>query len=549
MLQLDLARSVFSHAGEELLVQPALLALSRDQFERCRLHSRDNCFHKVGALVARLNDDGVQETIATKPSDLAKLLIDSRDDGSLAIEDSPWQDPDPVQRLTARSREEALGAFRLKTRLPAVRRPEPFKILGPHGLVGHQLYPSLEPVAAETGPPSPRPNVKELLVDGTGGQPGTYRNLASALSDADFDEEVEVVITVKWNGLLPTRPVEIGSRRVTIRAAPGCTPELTFNPDSDPGADGEAALFRLRDGSLTLEQLRFRIQPTLRENAKLQSLLAVTGTGRCRLKSCLATLVGDDEQRIALVSVADPTGAMMGTGGKAPRAGTPAIEFEDCLVRGQGDLVSVRVSRPYRLEVKNALVVLNGSLLNVEGNKREATMPAEGATVALDRVTAFVSQNLVLLRATADRPAHVPLRVSSATTCLFASAEENPLLRVDGPDSEQELKRRLTWQGRKNFYSTAGSILVWQPLGMGEMPHKYDRDRWNDLWGPDDDQPRFTRGIRFAGYPSGLKTPLDVVPPDFRIAATDALDPELATRGAELDRLPQPAPVTLGEQQ
>ena len=112
---------------------------------------------------------------------------------------------------------------------------------------------------------------------------------------------------------------------ITIRAAPGFTPELTLNPDSDPGADGEAALFRVRDGSLTLEQLRFRIQPTLKENAKLQSLLAITGTGRGRLKGCLATLVGDDEQKIALASVADPTGAMMGMGGKTPRSGIPAL--------------------------------------------------------------------------------------------------------------------------------------------------------------------------------------------------------------------------------
>jgi serine/threonine protein kinase len=549
-LQIDLSRCVCSHlAADDAQPLPALFVFGHDQFERCRLQSQDNCFHRLGALVARLNEEGVQETVAVKPSDLAKLPIDSHDAGSLSIEETPWQDPDPIQRLASATRESALEAFRLKTKLAALRRSDAAKILGPLELVGQPLYANLEPIAGDASSGTPRPNFKELFVDGVGGQPGTYPNLASALSAADYEDEVEVVITIKWSGPLQVRPLELGSRRMTIRAAAGFTPELAFHPDSDPGADGDAALFRVRDGSLTLENLRFRIQPTLKENAKLQSLLAVTGTGRGRLKSCLATLVGSDDQKVALASVADPTGAMMGMGGKTPRAGIPALELEDCLVRGQGDLITVRASRPYRLDVKNALVVLNGSFLSVEGNKREATMPTDGAMVSLERVTAFVSQHLVLLHATAERPLHVPLRVSSATTCLFASAEENPLLRVDGPDSEQELKRRLTWQGKKNFYSTAGSILVWQPLGMGEMPHKYDRDRWGDLWGPDDDQPRFTRGIRFAGYPAGDKTPLDITPSDFRIATADALDPELAHRGADLDKLPQPGPVTPAEQE
>ena len=69
-------------------------------------------------------------------------------------------------------------------------------------------------------PGSLKPAVKELIVDGVGGQPGTYRSLASALSDADFEEEVEAVITIKWNGPLPTRSLELGSRTIRIRAAP-----------------------------------------------------------------------------------------------------------------------------------------------------------------------------------------------------------------------------------------------------------------------------------------------------------------------------------------
>ena len=66
---------------------------------------------------------------------------------------------------------------------------------------------------------------------------------------------------------------------------------------------------------------------------------------------------------------------------------------------------------------------------------------------------------------------------------------------------------------------------------------------WGQLWGSDDDQPRFARSIKFAGYPGGTKSPLDAGPPDFRILSADPIDPEPGVRGADLDRLPQPAAV------
>jgi hypothetical protein len=549
-LDVEVTRSVFSRsAADDARPESAWLLLSRDQLERARLRGQDNAFHGVGTLVSRIMDDGTTEVAAARLPDLPKLPAESRDTGSTLLPESPWHDAEPLKKL---AQGDMLGAFRLKTNLVALRRPAPTLILGPQHLAGEPLYPGVGWAGSDSSgspgspssPAAPRPATREFVVDGVGGQPNTYRNLGAALNDADFDEEAEVLITLKWNGLLAIRPVELGSRTITIRAAPGFTPELTFNPDSDAGADGEAALFRIRDGSLTLDGLRVRLQPTLKETARLQSLVAVTGTGRCKLKNCLSTLYGSDDARMALVSVADPTGAMMGMGGKPPRPGVPGIELEDCVIRGQGDGVSVRVSRPFRLEVKNALIVLTGTLLSVEGNKREANQQTEGAVAVLDRVTAFVSQQLILMRATSNQPLHVPLRVSSATTCLFASAEDSPLLRVDGPDSEQELKRRLTWQGRQNFYSASGSILIWQPLTQGEMAHKYDRERWGQLWGNDDEQARFGRSIRFAGYPASAKGPAEVGPADFRIVSSDPFDPEVSTRGADLDRLPQPLTAT-----
>jgi hypothetical protein len=214
--------------------------------------------------------------------------------------------------------------------------------------------------------------------------------------------------------------------------------------------------------------------------------------------------------------------------------------MEDGVVRGTGEMVVVRASRPFRLEVRNALVALVGSLLSVEGNKPDAAMPSDGAVVAFDRVTAYLTQSVVALQAGAGNPVHVPLKVASATGCLFAAAEDNPLVRIDGPQSEQELRRRLLWQGKRNLYRTAGALLVWQPAEKADMPHRYDGDRWGELWGRDDDQARFPRAVRFAGFPAPDKTLADVAPADFRVVSLEPPEVGSGPWGADLDRLTDP---------
>jgi hypothetical protein len=81
-------------------------------------------------------------------------------------------------------------------------------------------------------------------------------------------------------------------------------------------------------------------------------------------------------------------------------------------------------------------------------------------------------------------------------------------------------------------------LLVWQPIQKDEMPHRYDSERWEELWGRNDDQPSFARAIRLAGFPQADKTLLEVMPGDFRILSADSPDVDHSNRGADLDRLP-----------
>ncbi|MCS6977053.1 MAG: serine/threonine protein kinase [Gemmatales bacterium] len=525
-------RSVFSRAvgaGEVVW-----LLLGPGQVADCRLVSAQNYFHNLPALAAVRRNDGGRDLLAVQPTELARVSPAFQDMGSTADAVSPWEQPDP-RKLLAEG--DVLAAVRLNSQVAAVR-PGNKEWLGPQTLLGRDVYRA--PPTVETGVAQKTVGPRELTVDGQGNKPGSYKTLASALGDADAEQEIVVVL--RLSGRLPVRTLDIGSRKITIRAAEGFWPELAFNPEQVPGGDGEALMFRLHDGEVNFENLALRLAPLReREATRSQALVAVSGTGKVRFKNCSVVLEEDAAPQASLVALADPTGSMMGGGNKPPRPGQPAVECENCFVRGAGELVFVRASRPFTLDLRNTLLALEGSMLIVEGNRPEASLPSDGASVLMDRVTAYLTDSLVHLRATTTLPVHVPVRVTSATSCVFVAALGNPLLRIDGPQSEEDLRRRFTWQGKRNFYGVSGPLLVWQPLQREEMPHKYGSERWGELWGRSDDQAGFGQGLRFANAPTPGQPFSQSRVTDFRIVGADSPNLDLVGRGAELELLPKPA--------
>lgn len=524
-------RCVFSHLGST--TDASWLLLGPGQAADCRLISAQNYFHNLASLAVVRRGDGSRERLVAQPGELARVGPTFQDSGSTADAASPWEQPDPRKSL---AEGDVWSAARLTARIAALRIGTK-EWLGPRMLLGRELYQSPSP--AETPITQKTAGPRELLVDGQGNKPGTYKTLASALGDADAEDEI--VITLRLGGRLPIRSLDVGSRKITLRAADGFWPELAFNAEQVPGGDGEAILFRLHDGEVNFENVALRLNPLReREATRSQALVAISGTGKVRLKNCSVVLEEEAAPQTCLVALADPTGSMMGGGGKPPRPGQPVIECENCFVRGAGELVVVRASRPFTLDLRNTLVALEGSMLIVEGNRPEASLPGEGATVLMDRVTAYLTEGLVHLRATPTLPVHVPVRVTSATSCVFVAALGNPLLRIDGPQSEDDLRRRFTWQGKRNFYGVSGPLLVWQPLQKDEMPHKYGSERWGELWGRSDDQAGFGQGLRFANAPTLGRPFSQARPSDFRILGADVPDLDLVGRGTELELLPKP---------
>src|SRR5262249_54537097 len=131
---------------------------------------------------------------------------------------------------------------------------------------------------------------------------------------------------------------------LTIQADKDYHPVLSLN--RQPGAD--TSLFHLYDGQLTLRGVEIYLESTA-EGPAHRSVATLLGPAKCVLQNCLVTLAGGEGSHLAVITLADPGGAMKM---ESPAARTaPDVDIESCFVRGEGDLLDVRASRPFGLEV------------------------------------------------------------------------------------------------------------------------------------------------------------------------------------------------------
>jgi serine/threonine protein kinase len=539
--RLEVKYSVFSRPGENPGAggpQPDLIFQANSAEPNVCYVGQRNVYHNLNAFWVRRTPDGKRSLSDYRNHD--NFLREVRTVGGkdlaaevLAASASPWVADDPLAQLASPAR-----AFQLVMRMPELRTEDDLMMVGIQKLP-EALYPDrLKPTRKTTNPIQvARRKVKIVDPDprATTGD-GVYHSLAGAVGDAEPGDEIQI----KYTGEVAIMPIALDKQdvKLTIKPYPGHHPIITLNEKAN---QLEAAFFRLHDGQVHFEDLELQFKPN--KQRELQTLLQMTGNGRCTFRKCVLTLLEGDsasgENRPSVVRLADP-GRVMKMAPPPPR-GAPELRFQDCLVRGQGDLVAAQPSRPLDLEVANAVVALDGCLLSVDGTIKEP--PAASATsgvnhqvLTLANVTAYLTEPLLRLRAKEGGKGLVPTVVKKASDCLFVAAGgKNPLIQMDGLDSDMQMKRLISWEeGRHNAYMKFDKII--------KSPLDYDADRWMKSDNINDPEAQF--------FDKGKKIdkPLSqVVPGDFREMAKDDAKMEVAKYGADLEALPRPAPLEVQE--
>jgi hypothetical protein len=275
---------------------------------------------------------------------------------------------------------------------------------------------------------------------------------------------------------------------------------------------------------------------TSQEGRQQQSLVTLLGPAQCTLQDCQVTLAGvaagADAPHLAVITLADPSSAMK-MEPRPPRT-MPDVDILNCIVRGEGDLLAVRASRPFDLNVSNALLALRGgSLLNVEASAENLSGQDAWQTVNLSQVTAYLGEHLLFLRAA--RNARGLLKtVVTAHECLFAAANGKALIHLDGMENEDQVRGLLAWHGKReqpNVYSGFPMLLDQSPRAEDTMLRPFDRDRWRAFTGESEDA-RFKR-VQFTTAPAADEPWTRILPAHFRLKP----NADLPKCGADLDEL------------
>ena len=138
-----------------------------------------------------------------------------------------------------------------------------------------------------------------------------------------------------------------------------------------------------------LDGLHFRLPA-----GRVPAVVVLPGGGQLEIRNSVITLE-ESEDPSAAVLLTDPRGEMMmgGTGPAEQMPTPPKVTIENVFVRGKGRLLSVRQSRPFELDVKNALAALDGTLIDIDPSTTDPSAFGSG-TVHLSRVTAYLGGGL-----------------------------------------------------------------------------------------------------------------------------------------------------------
>jgi hypothetical protein len=542
---LDVQACLFSHPdGASAGAAPAewaALIRQADPDDKVTYTDRDNRYHGLNGYWMIGNDDDQ----ATWDEFQNRAVVKAP--ASLVLTDSPWKN-DPLQPFRGynfaredRADDHFLDAFQIKESQPNLRVSAPPSDKGIMPVGVEKLDGASTTYVArlkEADQQAAAALKKQRFVDPSKDSDSanrTYKTLTEALAASLPGDE----ILLRWDGEQQVTPNRLGGENlqdVTIRPDEKYHPQLVLVEDKD--RDPEPALFRVFNGRLTLEGLEFVLRPG--NGSGRQALIDLVGQGQCVLRNCVVTLnpAGLAAERVsAVVWLPNPGKAMMMP---AAPADPPQLTFDGCFVRGDGDLVACEVGRPFALTASNTLAALRGCFLSVDaGPAGGATAPTGPMTLTLNRVTTYLTGNLIHLRAGKDSSL-TPVHCAPAD-CLFVAAKDaQPLIHIDNSDMEERaLEDAIQWVGvRTAVYGNYGTMLDQTPPGEDMMPQAIGPKKWAVAWDAKNPVKEPVKNFHFNG-----QTPPPSADGPFGGAAPPAFRPQDPSVGADVDKLSQLLPA------
>ena len=320
----------------------------------------------------------------------------------------------------------------------------------------------------------------------------------------------------------------------SIEAEPGDArprPRLRFHPSvfAARSTSTWATLFHVPGGKLRLRGLDILIDdPDPMSMSRLAAVCLAPGA-ELELIDCTITL----ERGVSRNAIVTVLSEKSGGGPSRTDSDEPAVvRVIDSFLRSAGDAFLATPDRRFDCELRNSLIVTDGSLLHALGSAE----PVEGAPLQLklDRVLARVKGGLVHLESSMDEPELPQAVVQAENSILSVGVDGAPLFRVDGRGSLESLRDRIRWTGANVGYHHQITIYRRDDTGQtGVRPRNYLRADWTNIFAVTDESP--TTEVEFPDK-TALALPSTSVTRDDLRASTQG---PLRQNGPDLDRVPK----------
>jgi len=381
-----------------------------------------------------------------------------------------------------------------------------------------------------------------FLIVGTG---QSYATLEAAC--AEIRDQGLIELHYDGRRANPERPMRIVNKRITIQAARGRKPVITFATKGLSGDPLQSRMMTISGGSLVLANVALEMQVRPGSTADLWAMFRIERPDRLRLQNVHVTIVNPSLLAAAVVeSVAPATSSFTKMG--AMKDTLPVIPtevlIEQSVIRGEASGLWLHDAMPFNVEFRQSALVLGEWLVQQE-LAPDVMNSALRLSIDLTNTTCVLGQGL--LRSTDDDdvsgrqlPIHIVARNNILSMGTGAALIEQQLMQ-----STVDSRKSLTWSEEQNHFDAVDSF--W--LVRYQSPPDEERwgfDAWKNWW-------------ERSEVSDSLNTPVAWVQPvrsrpfsqlrlqDLALAAPLAVDSEnrlpAPQPGAALDQLPpEPAP-------
>ncbi len=403
---------------------------------------------------------------------------------------------------------------------------------------GSKLATSPPPGFAANSDPTVQQQSTVLVVTNSPEGDHEFATLAAACAAAHTGD----VIELRFNGQRTERPIRIANLNLTIRAAEGYQPILSFRPTDANPIGQPRSMLKLTSGQLTLLDVAMELRIPRDVAADSWSLLETEGGQMVRLERCSLTVYNATDhgstyhQDVAFIRTlaASNATALIDTA----RAATPlaTVELVDCIARGEADFLQVDQLQPVYLLWDNGLLLTTERLLSTNGSQ-SSPRPDEMLRIELRHVTAAVRSGLCRMISTPSDPHQLNVQFTSTNSILIAPPSV-PLIEQEGASSIEDSRAQFVWNGDRNFYE--GVDVFWS-ISTFDPEVSFDVmnfDAWKTYWGPSRENQPSTERLLWKRAPDANRPLHSQGAGDYTLEDPTFGDASAGAPGCRVDRLP-----------